>query len=87
MIAPLKLIVFLSLTVIAKICADDNEQFLVHFYADLLNERTQKALKYEFPKDARIHKAEDEIPKGKVTYFKPFLLLTKFKNKLHLYFF
>lgn len=64
----LKVIVFLSGTIISVLCGNYGDQFIVDYYVDLIADRTQKALDYEFPKDARMHEPNDKVPKGKLQF-------------------
>lgn len=44
---------------------DDKVENLVKWY----NKRSKEASEYNFPTDARMHKAEHRFPRGKITVF------------------
>lgn len=60
----LRLILLLSACKVAQ----STNQTLVNYYIQLINNRTQAALRYEFPIDARIHEATNKFPKGRCQY-------------------
>lgn len=56
------IVVFASIVVESS---EDVDQVLVDKYVQLINKRSVEALKYQFPKDARMHAVTDEKPEGK----------------------
>lgn len=42
---------------------------MVEYYRRWSEWRTQQAIGYEFPKDARMHEAEDKIPQGNESFY------------------
>lgn len=48
--------------------ANETNEHVVKYYVELINNRTEEALKYEFPSDARMYQSKDEVRRGKVQF-------------------
>lgn len=63
---PQLVILFLLVNLLSAVPADVDPA-LVDYYVELINNRTQEALRYELPTDARMYKPTNNTVEG--TYF------------------
>lgn len=61
--------------IFTAVLAHLNIEQIVDGYERWYDKRSQEALNYQFPTDARIHEAEDKVPQGK--YLHLLLLLMR----------
>lgn len=64
----------LLFVVFTPVLAHGNIERVVDGYERWYEKRSQEALNYQFPTDARIHEAQDKEPQGKVFTFFYFLV-------------
>lgn len=50
------------------ICGKENNQTFVDYYVNYIKNRSQEALKFQFPTDARMYTAVDREPQGKAFF-------------------